>query len=99
MTIGRREASLVTSAMLGLAILGRCTVTYYRGSRVRRGRDVGLENKGRVEGNRGRRGRGLLSYKVRVQINCSRSGKVSSCKVVTDYKNDDSHSHIQPCTA
>ena len=30
-----------------------------------------------------------MSYKRRVQINCSRSGKVSLCKVVTDYKNDD----------
>ena len=45
------------------------------------------ENKGRAEGNRGRRGRGIVLE--RVQINCSRSGKVSSYKVVTDYKNDD----------
>ena len=31
-----------------------------------------------------------MSYKERIQINCSRSGKASLCKVVTDYKNDDS---------
>ena len=37
----------------------------------------------------GGEGEGVVSYKERVQINCSRSGKVSSCKVVTDYKNDD----------
>ena len=36
-------------------------------------------NKGKAEGNRGRRGRGMgkviVSYKERIQINCSRSGK------------------------
>ena len=47
------------------------------------------ENKGKAEGNQVRRGKGVMSYKERVQINCSRSRKVSSCKVVTDYKNDD----------
>ena len=36
-----------------------------------------------------------MSYKRRVQINCSRSGKVSSCKVVTDYKNDDKEDVLQ----
>ena len=30
------------------------------------------ENKGRAKGNWGRRGRGVMSYKERVQINCSR---------------------------
>ena len=64
MTIGRREASLVTSAMLGSAIVDMCTVTWYQGSRGRSGRDNG-ENKGRAEGNRGRRGRGIMSYKER----------------------------------
>ena len=39
--VGRREASLVTSAMSGSAISDRCTVTWCRGSRVRRGRDDG----------------------------------------------------------
>ena len=43
MTIGRREASLMTSAMSGSAIAGMCTVTCYRGSRGRRGRDIGIE--------------------------------------------------------
>ena len=41
--VGRREASLVTSAMSGLAISDRCTVTWYRGSQVRSGRDDGWE--------------------------------------------------------
>ena len=48
------------------------------------------ENKGKAEGNRVRRGKGIMSYKRKVQINCSRSGKASSCKVVADYKNNDS---------
>ena len=39
--VGRREASLMTLAMSGSAIMGRCTVTRYRGSRVRSGRDDG----------------------------------------------------------
>ena len=39
--VERREASLMTSAMSGLANAGMCTVTCYRGSRVRRGRDGG----------------------------------------------------------
>ena len=43
MTIGRREASLVTSAMSGSAITGMCTVTWYQGSRGRSGRDDGVE--------------------------------------------------------
>ena len=41
MTIGKREASLVTSAMLGSASMGTCTVTWHRGSRVRSGKDEG----------------------------------------------------------
>ena len=43
MMIGRREASLVTSAMLGSAIAGTCTVMCNQGSRGRRGRDDGRE--------------------------------------------------------
>ena len=39
--VERREASLVTLAMSGSAILNRCTVTRYRGSWVRSGRDDG----------------------------------------------------------
>ena len=50
MTIERREASLVTSAMLGSAIAGMCTVTCYRGSWGRNGRDEGKRiRKGRRE--------------------------------------------------
>ena len=45
------------------------------------------ENKRKAEGNRGRRGRGVVSYKERVQINCSRS--IKDHRVVTDYKNND----------
>ena len=41
MMIGRREASLVTSAMSGLASTGTCTVTWHRDSWVRSGRDDG----------------------------------------------------------
>ena len=41
MTIGRRETSLMTLAMSGSAIAGMCTVTWYRGSRGRRGRGDG----------------------------------------------------------
>ena len=37
--VGRREASLVTSAMSGSAISDRCTVTWSWDSRVRSGRD------------------------------------------------------------
>ena len=88
MTIERREASLVTSAMLGSASTGTCTVTWHRASRVRSGRDDGKRIRERPKGTGGE-GEGVVSYKVRVQINCSRSGKVSSCKVVADYKNDD----------
>ena len=36
----RREASLVTSAMSGSAIVGTCMVTCHRGSQGRSGRDV-----------------------------------------------------------
>ena len=43
MTIGRREASLVTSAMLGSAIAGTCTVTCYWSSQGRSGKDEGGE--------------------------------------------------------
>ena len=43
MTIGRREASLVTSAISGSAIADMCTVTCYRGSQGRSGRDKGGE--------------------------------------------------------
>ena len=43
MMIGRREASLVTSAMSGSAITGTCMVACYWGSRGRRGRDNGRE--------------------------------------------------------
>ena len=57
MTIKRREASLVTLAMLGLAIMGTCTVTCYRGSWVRRGRDDGGRIKERLKGT-GREGEG-----------------------------------------
>ena len=51
--IGRREVSLVTSAMSGSAISGRCTVTRYRGSRVRRGRDDEVRIKERLKGTGG----------------------------------------------
>ena len=43
MTIGRREASLVTSAMSGSAIAGKCMVTCHRGSRGRSRKDDGRE--------------------------------------------------------
>ena len=42
MMIGRREASLVTSAILGLAIAGTCTVMCGWGSQGMRGWDVGV---------------------------------------------------------
>ena len=43
-------------------------------------------NKGKAEGNQGRRGRVIVQIR-KGQINRSRSGKVSWYKVVTDYKN------------
>ena len=43
MTIERREASLMTSAMSGSASMGMCTVTCRRGSQGRSGRDKGVE--------------------------------------------------------
>ena len=46
------------------------------------------ENKGKAKGNWGRRGRVIVLI-IKGQINCSRSGKVSWYKVVTDYKNHD----------
>ena len=39
MMIGRREASLMTLAMLGSAIMGTCMVMCYRSSWGRSGRD------------------------------------------------------------
>ena len=62
--VERREASLVTSAMLGSAISDRCTVTRYRGSRVRSGRDDGMRIKERPKGTGGE-GEGVVSYKER----------------------------------
>ena len=41
--VGRREASLVTSAMSGSVIAGMCTVTCYRDDWVRSGKDDGGE--------------------------------------------------------
>ena len=49
----RREASLVTSARSGSAIVDRCMVTCYRGSRVRCGRDDGSGIKERPKGTGG----------------------------------------------
>ena len=72
--VGRREASLVTSAMSGSTIADGCMVTRYRGSRVRSGRDVGVRIKEGLKGTGGE-GEGVVSYKERVQINCSRSIK------------------------
>ena len=64
MTIGRREASLMTLAMLGLANTGMCTVACCRGSWGRSGRDGrGRIRKGRREP--GEKGKGLMSYKER----------------------------------
>ena len=64
MTIGRREASLMTLAMLGLANTGMCTVTCCWGSWGRSGRDGrGRIRKGRREP--GEKGKGLMSYKER----------------------------------
>ena len=58
------EASLVTLAMLGLAIPGTCTVTCYRSSWGRSGRG----RRGRIREwpkGTGGEGEGLLSYKER----------------------------------
>ena len=41
MTIGRREASLMTLAMSGSAIVGMCMVAWGWGSWGRSGRDIG----------------------------------------------------------
>ena len=69
MMIGRREASLMTSAMSGLAIAGICTVTCYRGSRIRRGRDNGGRIKERPKGTRGEgEGGSVLSRKGTDQL-------------------------------
>ena len=53
MTIERREASLVTLAMSGSAIMGRCTVTCYRGSRGKEWRGRWGRIKERPKGTRG----------------------------------------------
>ena len=56
--IGRREASLMTLAILGLAIVGMCTVACHWGSQGRSGRDGDTRiRKGRRE--LGEKGKGL----------------------------------------
>ena len=59
MTIGRREASLVTLATSGSAIAGMCMVTCYQGSQGRSGWD----REGEIEkGQRkpGEKGKGVI---------------------------------------
>ena len=58
----RREASLVTSAMLGSANAGTCMVTCYWGSWGRSGRDIWGRIKERPKGTGGE-GEGVLSNK------------------------------------
>ena len=53
----RREVSLVTLAMSGLAITDRYMVTWYWDSWGRSGRDVWEKGKGKAEGNWGQRRR------------------------------------------
>ena len=46
------------------------------------------ENKGKAEGNQGRKGRGIVWLEEGLVLPGEKR-KGSSCKVVTDYKNDD----------
>ena len=86
--IGRKEASLMTSAISGLANMGTCTVTWHWGSWGRSGRDDkgGIKERPKETGGEGE---GVIVHIRKGQINCSRSRKVSWYKVVTDYKNHD----------